>query len=496
MSEPARRLRRREGSRRRPAGWCSPNEILRQPDGKLIVVGDGVASGSHSPLMVIARLDPDGGLDPSFGSGGVEELGIQNTGPGDPVALLASGELVATGGVGTAGLVSATNPTVLSVGRWVVVELTSTGGVDPAFGTSGVATLPPAAAEGTDVAIASNGEIVTTGLVERSPSTVVEEVSRVSPAGGVDPTFNGGVPAVVPGVEGNGLLVAEPDGSVVLGVFDLGGQGGLARFTAAGALDATFGSAGVARLPTATGRLQLLGAQNLELLPAPDEGVLAIVERDSVAGLGVYGITSAGAVDRSIGGPSGLRVRLAFGGADQLPLFGTIKPQPVEPLVEDSFADGIVVVRPAGGYLVAGTVSVLEQTGSGDGPSISDFAIAGLTPQFAPDTSFGGRATRLRIGLRVPAQTASADHRAHGMRVTLDMSAPGDVRIVIRAGSRVVAQVLVPVLSAGPHGVRVVPTAFGARWLAAGPVGRLTARAVGRDLLASSASATASGALR
>jgi uncharacterized delta-60 repeat protein len=467
-----------------------PSQIIRQPDGRLLVVGAGQPNTSRLPLMTLARLNADGSPDASFGSGGVETLGIQE---GD-AALLASGDIVATGGAGTTGLVSALDPTQLGDDRWDVVELTPGGALAPAFGSGGVVTLPPVAASGQSLAVAPNGDIVTSGVVELTATKIVEQLTALTPSGAVDPSFNSGQPVTVPGNTGTGVFAVEPDSSTLVEVGNgttAGVVRGVVRYTAAGALDPTFGAMGILTFPSGS-PLKSVGSQ---LLPLAGGGLLEIDTSSAVPGVRVTRLTASGDVDPTLGGPGGLQVGLAFGGADQLPFFGTVNPQSVAGLDQDSFS-GTVLQRPDGSYVAVGAVSVVETTGSGDGPSIDRLAVEALTSAFKPDPSFGGPATALRVRLAVPVQSAATAIHRHQIRVTLTASQPGDARIVVRAGGHIVAQSLLPVLRIGASTLPVVMTRSGLKWLRAHPRSRLSLTTEARDLLTSTATSTATGALR
>ncbi|HWH10143.1 MAG TPA: hypothetical protein VG165_03380 [Solirubrobacteraceae bacterium] len=472
-------------------GLAGPSRIIRQPDGRLLIAGSGPGSTSRLPLAVIARLDADGSPDTSFGTGGVETLGIQAGG----VALLPSGDIVATGGAGTTGLVSAVSPTRPGDDRWDVVELTPTGALDPAFGSGGVLTLPPAAGSGQTVGVAVDGDILTTGLDEVTPTEIVEQLTRLTPSGAVDPTFNSGQPVTVPGNEDGGLVAVDPDGSTLVEVANgtnrgIGGRG-VVRYTEAGALDPTFGGSGMVSFPSGSP----LVFTSSQILPVAGGGLLEIDTSRGVPGVQVKRLTANGVVDPSLGGPNGIHVGLAFGGGDQLPLFDTVNPQSVGGLDDDSFS-GSLLQRPDGSYVTVGEVSVVEQTGAGPGPTINRFAVEALTPAFQPDPSFGGPATPLKVSLKLPTPSAATAIHRHNIRVTLTASEPGDARIVVRAAGHIVAQSLLPVLAAGPGTLPVVLTRSGLNWLRGHPHSRLRLSTEARDLLTSTATATGSGSLR
>jgi len=69
--------------------------LLQQPDGKLVAGGHSGPSG-----FALARHNPDGSLDTSFGTSGVARTPIGSGGGVGALAVLPNGKLVAAGGSG------------------------------------------------------------------------------------------------------------------------------------------------------------------------------------------------------------------------------------------------------------------------------------------------------------------------------------------------------------------------------------------------------------
>ncbi len=275
------------------------------------------------------------------------------------------------------------------------------------------------------------------------------------PSGALDPTFNGGSPIALPSGTGpSGLafgVVANPDGTLVV---DL--SGALVRYTVTGAPDPSFGSGGVA----ASGPGDLS-----QLLPATGGGVLAIHQSDAAPGHQlVERITAAGAIDPTLDGPTGASFEIPFGGGSAS-LLGSATRLAVPRLAQNTFNNGYWLPRPDGSYLVVGGVTASEPTGEGVGRSIFDFAAAALTPTLAPDPTFGGRATPLRAGVRVALQRASTARTRHGIRVTLNVSAPGLANVVVKARGRVIAHSVLAVFAPGARTLPVELTSYGSPWL-------------------------------
>jgi len=453
-------------------------QIVRQPDGKLVVVGDGVPVNKlQFPPLVLVRLNADGSMDQSFGSGGVALLPIQDSCAGcTALALLPSGEFIVTGNTGQQSPAQGHNPNAVPDTKWVLARLTATGILDPSFAQSGIATLPETGGVGYDAAVLANGNIVTLGAAAGS-----RYLTRLLPSGAPDPAFNAGTPALLPAGFGLGM-VANPDGSVMVGL-----RGGVVRYTTAGIPDPSFGPGGVA---------QVASAGLYRLLPAPGDGVLVVLQSVTVPGqLQVQRITTNGTVDSTLGGPSGLHFEVPFGGGESSFLV-SLRPRPLLPLAQNTFRIASVVQRSDGSYLIVGGVRVSQPTGEGAGRSIFDFAAAALTPSFAPDASFGGSATPVHATLRIATQNATTTRTQHGIRVQLNVSAPGLCRVIIKANGRVIAQSMLPVFAAGPATLPVELTSYGDQSLRRHHRVKLRATAEARDLLTNTATATASGALR
>ncbi|MGK3965927.1 hypothetical protein WMF01_35705 [Sorangium sp. So ce1667] len=199
--------------------------VVVQPDDKILVAGvDGETWG-------LARFLPSGALDPGFGAGG---LVVGQEGSVESLALQPDGRILA---VGTRGP------------QLSVVRFNANGGIDQAFGASGVATLDPARISGSagfDVAVQSDGAIVAVGVGSPANRGIVV---RFSSTGDFDSAFGG---------SGVFSLDERPLHSVALGEGDRIIAGGTERaegpaFLAArldrdGALDASFGTDGVAYL--------------------------------------------------------------------------------------------------------------------------------------------------------------------------------------------------------------------------------------------------------
>jgi uncharacterized delta-60 repeat protein len=470
------------------------DQVLREPDGSFVVGGPGPSLGtSQFPHVMLAHLSADGTLDTSFGTNGILTLSIQSScGDCAAASVEPGGDIVVTGNTGTLAVNPIANPTVSGNTQWVVARLTPTGALDSTFGQGGIVTLLPTASFGTAVATLANGDIVALGRLA-SGGQAVTTLTRLLPTGAPDPTFNGGNLVAVPGGAVSSM-VANADGTVLVDTTTT-----VVRYTAAGLLDPSFGTGGVATItgfPSTTLPFPLpQGPLQTSILPAPgDSAVIVNLEDQGV--VVAERLTPAGAIDQTFNGGGAKRIALGFGGGGS-GFVVSVRPRPLPSLVQDS-ADirGTVVERADGSFLAVNGVAVLQGTGEGEGKSIFDFAAAGLTAQFAPDASFGGPATPLEAELRVIRQRASTAHTRHGILVELTLTQPGLARVVIKAHGRVVAQNVLPAFGHGETTVPVELTAYGNTYLRSHRGVKVTATATGRDLLTNTATATASGTLR
>lgn len=138
-------------------GHETPRQALVQADGKIIF--DGYTRNKATPPVVrpaLVRILPDGTLDPSFGTGGI----------GGSVILEPVGEAYDIGIQGdkyiTVGYGHSTESEKVDV---LAARFTSTGALDPTFGTNGVVRIDVAGDDdrGRDLVVLSDGRILIAG---------------------------------------------------------------------------------------------------------------------------------------------------------------------------------------------------------------------------------------------------------------------------------------------------------------------------------------------
>jgi len=347
----------------------SASAVALQSDGKIVLAGAGIFNDGLSDTLV--RLNTDGSLDTSFGTGGVANF----TPPGNTaaangffaMAIQANGEIVAA------------EVTTTEQGGYFsfvqVARVESNGSLDTSFGSGGFTTttsipFTPYDVIGTQalaLALQSNGSI----LVASSYSNLM---ARFTSSGQLDGTFGSGGLVNLAGQGPNTSfaptqIVVEPNGKILVASgavppTPLVEAGTISLYNSNGSLDSGLGSAGTAAsvasasalLQQADGKVVVAGSltSKLNLPPA-----------SSAVGFGLVRYTSSGVVDKSFG-KGGVAV------AD----FGTNAP------LSGAFA----VAVQANGELVAGGAAAQGPFNlSFDSP----FALARFTSSGALDTSFG-----------------------------------------------------------------------------------------------------------
>ena len=205
-------------------GFDPVEALVVQPDGKLVAVGGIFVGGA------LARYNPDGSLDRSFGGDGRVRFNLRVI-PGSAV-LQPDGKLVAAG-----------------FRRFDVAlaRLNANGSLDTSFGAGGVVHTdfggPDAAGRANALVLQPDGKLVAAGRSRSGPIGNVGFdliLARYHPDGSLDASFGaGGIVVESRGFSGNALLL-QPDGKLVAA--DGGGQ--LFRLNPDGTLDTSFGDDG------------------------------------------------------------------------------------------------------------------------------------------------------------------------------------------------------------------------------------------------------------
>lgn len=246
--------------------WAFAAAVALQPDGKIVVAGGSYQGNSnYESEFTLARYNPDGSLDTSFGAGGITNTPIPEV-VGPPgsgaqavaVAVLPGGEILVGGWSEWGGSVAPS-------ASFDLIKYEENGQPDPAFGDGGIVQTQ---FDGDDylsgIIALPDGKIVASGTgagggVHGQPPIETMALARYESDGSLDPGFGDsgeettarklhydGGPAALQGAK---LVVAgaarATSGSAFFPV--------VGRFTASGRLDSSFGLHGFVQIKRATG---------------------------------------------------------------------------------------------------------------------------------------------------------------------------------------------------------------------------------------------------
>ena len=521
-------------------------QILVQPDGRILLVGRHSPKGFVGPLpwgerhllLSVVRLNPDGSVDSSYGTGGTAQPGIEGGCQCEHVAVLgADGNLTLTGQQEA----KVAHPWgTQTTHRWALARLTSSGTLDAGFGTGGIALLPGEDGVGLSLEAAPSGTLIAQGqqeVSEKDPHGGVSSgpanlMTRITGAGAVDPSYAGGKPFKLPVYSIDDSYgqtpyplpaVTEPDGRVLIETFpvppnpgrpkaDYGGIG-LVGYDASGKLDTSFGHkccldfeerpepSGSILVPDGDGSILAIHARGVrtpererifrgrrpdsarELAEPPPAGGVLEAEH----------ITTGGAFDVAFAQPPGRPATVAFGGGDgeELPARGNPLGEVTTALWHDGFEGGIALRLANGSLLLAGNVSLSPPAVGGPRTVVRRFAEAVLTPSFTLDPSVGGAAATPHVTLAAPRAYRPAQTR-HLVRVPflVSASAPGLARVELLAGRHLVARRIVAVTGPALDPLQVQLPQSGRSFLRAHRRAPLRATLEFRDLFGDAASAS------
>jgi uncharacterized delta-60 repeat protein len=317
--------------------------VVIQPDGKLVVAGRTNIAGNT--VFALARYNPNGSLDPSFGSGGLVTTDFGSTDQAFAIALQGDGKIVTAGRRGS---------------DVIVARYNADGSQDTLFASNGrVVTNFGATELALALVIQPDGKIVVAGRTNKpAPNGNFDfALARYEVGGAIDNTFGtlGLVTTDFGGSVDRAFAMAlQPDGKLVV-AGDSDANFALARYNSNGSLDAGFGSAG--KVITSFGGIDQASA----VIVQPDGKILVAGQTDT--GISIDFALARYMPDGSLDGAFGTggRVVTNFTGAS------------------DDLA-AAVVLQSDGKIVVGGT-------------SDDNFALARYTPGGILDSTFGGAGT-------------------------------------------------------------------------------------------------------
>jgi uncharacterized delta-60 repeat protein len=343
------------------SGLDQGNAVAIQADRKIVVAGVAAGGGGR---FALARYNPDGSLDTSFGGGDgwVTTNFTPDADAARAVAIQGDGMIVVAGGT------TRDKTNGFRVGKFALARYDTDGNPDPTFGGDGTVTtrFTDGWDGATSLVIQGDGQIVAAGFANADCSCVKFALARYGSDGTLDPTFGGdgrvtthfrfGGEAAALAIAPGNLLVAAGGNITDADRFEV------ARYNTDGTYDSTFDGDG--KVATLVGK----GETSATAVAVQPNGRIVTAgftdyphEFGDTFGPGKFALVRYrvnGSPDTSFGGDG--EVKTAFGrkAAD---------------------AHGVALQRD--GAIVAIGFSAL------DGGS---FAIARYGTDGSPDTSFGG----------------------------------------------------------------------------------------------------------
>ena len=211
-----------------------PNNMVRQPDGKLVLVGSTDAGGTSH--FAVARLNANGTPDTSFGNGGKQTIDFGGADAAYGVAIESDGKIVVAGNGDPDN-------------EMVIARLNPNGSIDNSFGTDGEVAIDfGGASRANAVAIQADGKIVLVGSTDANGGDFA--IARLRTNGSLDPSFNGNGKLTLdyggsaPYELGLGIAIQQNGKIVVMGTGGTGFYFEVTRLLPDGSKDPGFGAGG------------------------------------------------------------------------------------------------------------------------------------------------------------------------------------------------------------------------------------------------------------
>ncbi|MCF7785644.1 MAG: hypothetical protein K9N47_05945 [Prosthecobacter sp.] len=216
-------------------GGDQARSVVLQGDGKIVLAGTSTQPSGGGLNLAVMRCNANGTLDSSFGTGGkvLTLLGFFVGARSSSMTLQSDGKIVVVGSTGNQGLVARYN---------------SDGALDNGFGSGG---LMEAGMGGFGnlqaVAVQADGKIVACGSGQNAQFNYSFTLVRLNTNGTFDSSFGSeGLVVTSPGYTDASLYSMElqQDGQIIVAGSAFN-KVAVARYTASGVLDSSFGSSGI-----------------------------------------------------------------------------------------------------------------------------------------------------------------------------------------------------------------------------------------------------------
>jgi uncharacterized delta-60 repeat protein len=242
------------------------HDVAVMDDGKIVVAGFAdMGPGAGGRNFMLARYNPDGSLDDTFGSGGIV---ITRVAPGDNRDLAATNGLT----IDDAGRFILSGQANMGAGaggfNFALARYNPDGTLDGSFGSGGIVTTAVAPGDNFDtassIAIDPAGKIVAGGVAESGGFVFDWALVRYNPDGSLDSSFGAGGKVTTNVGPANSdddqeELVIQSTGKILVGgsvaptAVTIDSDFAVARYNPDGSLDSTFGSGGIIITNTAAG---------------------------------------------------------------------------------------------------------------------------------------------------------------------------------------------------------------------------------------------------
>lgn len=224
-----------------------PAAVAIYPDGRIVLAGSARSENNYLDTdIALARYNPDGSLDQTFGNGGLVTTDLKEFEKANAVAIQPDGRIV------VAGYISRSDWS----NDFLVIRYNEDGTLDSSFGQDGVVTTDFFNTDdfAADMALTRNGEIVVGGTISWNIPKSDFGIARYKSNGDLDETFAFGGKVAV-GLdnldESLAAMVLNPKGEIVLaGQANTASEGSpnfdfvLTRLNRDGSPDGSFGIGG------------------------------------------------------------------------------------------------------------------------------------------------------------------------------------------------------------------------------------------------------------
>lgn len=408
-------------------GYSRGNASALQPDGKIVVVGFSYGDPNYQ-IFSMARFNPDGSLDTSFGAGGKVETDFAGGEVDNAMAV----EIAADGKIVVAGWTQSLGTQQIDI---AVARYNSDGTLDTAFSGDGKLTLRPNNAvrsEAASIGLLADGSIYLAGFISIPGNGAAGDtlLIKLDSAGNYAAGFGtGGIFKVDAGDSNAGdgasdIVIAESENVIFLaggaasneGTASLTNRAIVIKLNLNGVIDTNFDSNifppknGIGHYPFLPGAASIdyepgaavplvIGGTYFDINATPKYGVVKILasgELQSAVNTSIP--TTTGSFCRAVKfQPDG---KILAGGYSQFTLnnFTLVRYNPDLTLDTSFSGDGLARVEISPGSNDFGRSLMLQSDGrvilTGESNSIN-FALARLTPTGGIDGSFGtnGRQT-------------------------------------------------------------------------------------------------------